>query len=356
MSPTSGPTDGGTVVTITATHGLTDTTSVTFGGVAGTNLINTSDTSITVDTPPSATLNAPSTVTVVVTSAGGTASPAQQFSYFVAPVKVTSVTPNAGPVAGGGAVVITGQGFTGVTAVKFGTATATGVTAVSDNVIDATIPASALPGNGAGTVFVEVTAPGGTSPPVVQSEYTYEVTPTVTSINPTVGPTAGGQTITIDGTNLGPDSTVTLGSGASAAPATAVVVAADGNSLTAKTGPHAAGLVDVNVTDAGGTGTLANAYTYQSLPSISATGVNPTSGPTSGGQTVTITGSGLTGTTSVLFGTNPVATVDIDNVSDSTVTVKTPAGNPGPVAITLTTAGARRWPRSSTPTWRRRPS
>ena len=41
----------------------------------------------------------------------------------------------------------------------------------------------------------------------------------------------------------------------------------------------------------------------------------------------------------MLFGTNPVATVDIDNMSDSEVIVKTPAGNPGPVSITLTTPG-----------------
>ena len=267
MSPTSGPTDGGTVVTITATDGLTGTTSVTFGGVPGTNIVNTSDTSITVDTPPSPTLLSPSTVTVVVTSAGGTASPSQQFSYFVAPVKVTSVTPNAGPVTGGGPVVITGQGFTGATSVNFGTASATGVTIANDKTIDATIPASALPGNKTGTVFVEVTAPGGTSPPVVQAEYTYEVTPTVTSIFPTVGPTTGGQAITIDGTDFGPDSVVTLGSGASAATATDVVVAANGDSLTAVTGAHPTpGPVDVNVTDAGGTGTLTNGYTYESIP------------------------------------------------------------------------------------------
>jgi hypothetical protein len=51
VSPNSGPAAGGTTVTITGTN-FTGTTQVWFGGVLGTNLTVSSDTSITITTPP----------------------------------------------------------------------------------------------------------------------------------------------------------------------------------------------------------------------------------------------------------------------------------------------------------------
>ena len=47
-----------------------------------------------------------------------------------------------------------------------------------------------------------VTTPGGTSATSPADEFTYVAAPTVTSINPTSGPTAGGTTVTVTGTNL----------------------------------------------------------------------------------------------------------------------------------------------------------
>ena len=52
-------------------------------------------------------------------------------------------------------MTITGTGFTGATAVDFGTTAATNLTVVSDTQITATSPA------GTGTVDVTVTTPGG---------------------------------------------------------------------------------------------------------------------------------------------------------------------------------------------------
>ena len=54
-------------------------------------------------------------------------------------------------------MTITGTGFTGATAVDFGTTPATSFTVVSDTTITADSPA------GTGTVDVTVTTPGGTS-------------------------------------------------------------------------------------------------------------------------------------------------------------------------------------------------
>ena len=50
LSPSQGPTGGGTAVTITGT-GFTGATSVTFDGIAATSLVVVSDTSITVVSP-----------------------------------------------------------------------------------------------------------------------------------------------------------------------------------------------------------------------------------------------------------------------------------------------------------------
>ena len=93
-----------------------------------------------------------------MTTPGGTSatSPADQFTYVAAPT-VTGVSPTTGPAAGGTLVTITGTGFTGATAVDFGTTPATNLTVVSDTTITVDSPP------GTGTVDVTVTTPGGTS-------------------------------------------------------------------------------------------------------------------------------------------------------------------------------------------------
>ena len=64
------------------------------------------------------------------------------------------------------------------------------------------------------------------------------------------------------------------------------------------------------------------------------TSISPTSGPTTGGASVTIIGSGFTGVTSVNFGSN--AAVHSFN-SDSSITGTSPAGS-GTVDVTVTTS------------------
>ena len=82
--------------------------------------------------------------------------------------------------------------------------------------------------------------------------------PTVTSISPNSGPAAGGQSVTITGTNFSTGSaTVKFGNNA----ATSVSVASD-SSITCNTPAGAAGAVDVVVTTNGGSGTLPGGYTY----------------------------------------------------------------------------------------------
>ena len=64
-------------------------------------------------------------------------------------------------------MTITGTGFTGATAVDFGTTPATNFTVVSDTTITADSPA------GTGTVDVTVTTPAGTSATSAADQFTY---------------------------------------------------------------------------------------------------------------------------------------------------------------------------------------
>ncbi|MFJ8896664.1 IPT/TIG domain-containing protein [Leifsonia sp. NPDC102414] len=94
MTPGSGPSAGGTDVTITGT-GLTGTTSVDFDGTAGTNLtVNPAGTSLTVATPA----HAAGPVDVTVNNPGGNATATGGYTYLTA---ATGTTPPGTPGAGG---------------------------------------------------------------------------------------------------------------------------------------------------------------------------------------------------------------------------------------------------------------
>jgi RHS repeat-associated protein len=111
-------------------------------------------------------------VNVTVTTPGGTsaAGTAAKFGYLARPA-VTNVAPATGSVAGGTTVTVTGTGFTGASAVMFGTAPAASFTVVSATQITAGSPAHAK-----GTVSVTVTAPGGTSAAGTATKFAYITT------------------------------------------------------------------------------------------------------------------------------------------------------------------------------------
>lgn len=70
------------------------------------------------------------------------------------------------------------------------------------------------------------------------------------------------------------------------------------------------------------------------LPAVSA--VSPTTGLTTGGTTVTITGTAFTGATSVKFGSSNATTFTVN--SDTQITATSPAGAAGTVDVTVTTS------------------
>ena len=321
LSPNKGPLAGGNSVVITGT-GFSNVSDVSFGSSVAI---------YTVDSATQITATAPSgtgTVNVTVTTLGGASATgaANAYTYADAPV-VTGVSPSSGPIAGGTTVTITGSNLTGASAVKFGTTPASSFNVDSATQITATAPAHA-----AGLVDVVVTNTAGDSPAVAGDGYTYVGVPTVTAVSPSSGPIAGGTTVTITGSNLTGASAVKFGS----TNATSYTVVS-ATQITAQAPAGAAGLTNVTVTTVGGTSatSAANQYTYAGIPTVS--GVSPSAGPLSGGNSVTITGTNLTAATAVDFGTN-AATGCGANTATS-ITCNAPSGLVGQVDVTVTTAG-----------------
>src|SRR4029077_7933066 len=121
---------------------------------------------------------------------------------------------------------ITGTNFTGVTAVHFGSATAS-YTVNSATSIAATSPA------GSSMVDVTVTNGGGTSATSGADQFTDISAPTVTSVAPNSGPAAGRSPATITVTNFNGATAVNFGG---AAPATFSVTNATSIAATSPTG------------------------------------------------------------------------------------------------------------------------
>jgi uncharacterized protein YhjY with autotransporter beta-barrel domain len=242
------------------------------------------------------------------------------------PPTITSVSPASGPATGGTAVTITGTGFTGVTALKFGAINGVGVTVVNSTNMTATSPAGS-----AGTVNVTVTATGGTSATAAGNQFTYIAAPTVTSISPTAGPTVGGTSVTITGTGFTGATAVTFGATA----ATGFTVNS-ATQITATAPAGSAGTIDVRVATAGGTSATSGAdqFTYVAAPAV--TSISPTAGPSTGGTTVTITGTRFTGATAVTFGATAATGITVNSATQITATA--PAGT-GTVDVRVTTVG-----------------
>jgi glucose/arabinose dehydrogenase len=333
ITPNSGNINGGTAVTVTGTGFLAGAT-LSLGGAAATGVTLVSSTSITAVTPA----HAAGAVNVMVTNTdaqSGTLS--SGYTYNTAPPSnpaptVTSISPNSGTINGGTAATIRGTGFLAGATVKLGGTSATAVSVVNSTTIAATTPAHAA---GATSVVVTNT---DTKSGTLNNGFTFtgppppNPAPTVISITPNSGTTNGGTAVTIAGTGFLAGATVKMG-GTSAT----VLSVVNSALITATTPAHAAGAVDVVVTNTDTkTGTLTSGYTYTaaSNPAPTVTSINPTTGVTTGGTTVTITGTGFLAGATVSFG--GTAATGVALVNSTTITASTPAHAAGAVNVVVT--------------------
>ena len=237
-----------------------------------------------------------------------------------------SIAPNSGPAAGGKIVTISGSNFTGATAVNFG-----GAAAIWFNVTSATSIVAKSPA-GTGTVNVTVTTGGGTSATSAADQFAYIAAPTVSSIAPNSGPTAGATSVAIGGANFTGATAVSFGG----VPAAAFTVGS-ATSITATSPAGTAGTVNVTVTTPGGTSSIGagDQFTYLAPTAPTITSVIPNGGPPRGGTSVTITGTNLTGATAVAFGGAAATQFAVNSAAE--ITAVSPPGTTGAVDVTVTT-------------------
>ncbi len=193
------------------------------------------------------------------------------------PPVVTAVTPNAGPANIFNPVTITGTGFTGTSAITIGgNSLGTGDWLVIN---DTTITTQAPPGT-VGTASVQVTTSGGTS--AANKLYTYLAAPPgIAGVSPGNGSTAGGTNITISGSGFTGAKSVSIGG----VPAASFSVKGD-TSISAVTGPGAAGPASVAVTNATGTSAANSLFVYQTPGAVTFTQI--LGQPTDTGATVNV--------------------------------------------------------------------
>lgn len=325
VAPATGTSAGGTAITVTGT-GFRAGATVRVGGIAlATSVVLVDPTTITAVTP--AGLVGANAVTVTNTDAQ-TGTLASGFTYTAAAAPaITSVAPAAGSVAGGTVITITGSGFVNGATVTVGGTAATSVTVVNATTITATTPTTST----SGVTTVAVTNPD-TQSGSLAGGYTYNplAAPTVTAVSPNTGPAAGGTSITITGTGFVTGATVSIGGVA----ATSVVVAS-ATSITAITPQRPAGAVPVVVTNTDGqSGSLLAAFTASANTAPTVSSVSPNTGTTSGGTSISITGTGFLPNAVVVIG--GVAASGVTVVNGTTITATAPAHAAGAVAVTVT--------------------
>ena len=251
-------------------------------------------------------------------------------TYQGAPqAQLSGISPSSGSTSGGTSVTLTGDTY-----IKYcNGVTFDGVPATNVVVLpDATSIACTSPAHAAATVNVTVSALAGPSTPVT---FTYSGTPpaapTLSSINPSSGTTAGGTACTLTGTNLTGCSAVSFGGTA----ATGIVV--DSSTQVRCTSPaKSAGTISVTATTGGGTSNGVN-YTFNAPPvPPTLTAINPPSGTTAGGTACTLTGTNLTGCSAVSFGGTAATGIVVD--SSTQVRCTSPAKAIGTYSVTATTA------------------
>jgi len=331
--PASGPTTGGTTVAITGTD-IQKGATVLFGNVPAAKINSVTSTSIEAVAP----VHDPGKVDVKVTNPDTRSdSLLGAFTFEGSPPPIggpaptiSSAFPNSGPVVGGTVVTITGTDFQSGATVTFGQSPAAAVVFSSATQLLATTPAHAQ-----GIVDVIVRNPD-TQSATVPSGFTYQPVPapTISGLLPTSGPAVGGTLVSIAGANFLAAATVSFGG----EPATPVTVTSS-TQIDTVTPAHAAGVVDVWVTNLDSQlATLASGFTYV-LPPPTISGVSPTTGPIGGGTVVTITGTNFQNGATVTFA--GVAATSATVNSSTRIAATTPAHAAGTVAVNVTNPDAQ---------------
>ena len=250
--------------------------------------------------------------------------------------QITDVYPKAGSVGGGLEVEVSGSSFVDGSMLILG-----GQLVESWTVESASVGRFVTPPHTAGLVTLAITDLHGQSA-IRKDAFLYFTDPPVLfSLDPDVGPTEGGNTVTLHGDHFKQGATVDIGG----KPCVGVtVLSADGAGTTSDTATcvvppgDAPGSVLVQVTNPDGLfGVRPNGYTYIS-PNPIVAGVVPDSGPLEGGFVAIIVGEDFQPDSEVWFG--GTKSPDVLVYSPTSLGVVIPASqSAGPVTVTVKKPG-----------------
>ena len=164
-----------------------------------------------------------------------------------------------------------------------------------------------------------------------QLNFTYVIA--ATSVTPASGSLAGGQTITISGSGFGnrkENANVSLDG------SPCDIISISMSHITCITTAHAEGNVSVEISIADSSVIISNAFEYDSSLTISVTILSPQQGSVSGGEVITISGSGFIDTTTVQVGDR---NCEIQSVTEAEITCATSRHAPGEYPILVVTPG-----------------
>lgn len=260
------------------------------------------------------------------------------------PLSLGSIFPRHGPIAGGACpqacLTLIGSGLALadlIVSIAGVDVPAAALHPASDNKLLVDLPAGSAPG----AVVVAVRSVGqGASSAIAAADpgsFHYDPTLAVASIAPSSGTAAGGVAVAISGTGFSASPGAPLAVRIGALAATAVVVAADGRSISAVSPAGAGGPADVTViaTDADGSqrrATLRGGFGYTAP--LLLVQIDPASGSQAGGERVTIYGQGFAAGVSFTVAGNPATEVAI--LGPGLATARVPAGSPGAVEAVAT--------------------
>ncbi len=262
------------------------------------------------------TLNTASGERAVVTAAVDVITPS--------PV-VSSVSPLELQAQGGQTLTVTGFRFVDGSQVVVGGQLATGIFVASDgNSLTCVSPPS--PGTTAGQDVV-VIRPDGREARLREVVF-YEEAPVPTSIDPALGPTAGGTLHTLKGGGFTSPLQVFFGG------VEAEVLSVTSDTIRIRLPPNpTTGAVDITVTANGKTGLLQDGLTYVDGAAPLIDSLSPDRGGTSGGTNVSLRGSGFASNAEVRFGGTLGA---VTAISDTEILVTSPAHAAGQVEVRVT--------------------
>lgn len=264
ITPSQGPTAGGTAVVVTGAHFL-DGVSVTIGGQASEVKVR-SETELTAVTPAEPA----GSYEVIVGDEAGSSSGGPTFTYVLSRPTVASVSPAEGPTSGETHVTIDGANFQPGASVTIGGA-ASDVEVRSESEILAITPAEP-----AGSYEVIVSDEAGSS--AGGPRFTYLPSVLVSAVTPTSGRSDRHNKVTIRGEHFLKGATVTIGGAASS------VKVRSETEITAKTPAEPPGSYEVIVTDRLGASRGGPVYTYlaahpRELSSLAPAGILAPQGP-----------------------------------------------------------------------------